>query len=46
MERDKFAAKGKIDFVAPGVDIPVLTPTKKLSPLVEPPFQLHMYPEL
>lgn len=30
MERDKFAAKGKIDFVAPGVDIPVLTPTKKI----------------
>ncbi len=31
MKRDKFAAKGKIDFVAPGVDIPVLTPTKKVN---------------
>ncbi|KAA6472174.1 S8 family peptidase [Bacillus swezeyi] len=31
LKRDKFAAKGKIDFVAPGVQVPVLTPLGKLD---------------
>ncbi|ASB89286.1 Subtilisin [Bacillus sonorensis] len=31
LRRDKFAAKGKVDFVAPGVQIPVLTHSGKLE---------------
>lgn len=31
MKRDIFAAKGKIDFVAPGVDIPVLTTSRTIN---------------